>query len=135
MKSINKDSTETHPQFPSGEWEGFYLYSFSKQQHKMSFSLNFQNNKITGAGSDDVGAYSWQGTYDKEAMTCQLIKSYTQHQIFYNGHADENGIWGQWSWNPLMKGGGFHIWPKNNADANEAEAVVEESIEIKTPFY
>ena len=125
---ISNDNTEKHPRFPSGEWEGFYL-NYSSEKHQMFFSLNFRNGHITGAGSDDVGAFSWKGSYDKNALTCQMTKYYPTHEVHYKGHADENGIWGTWTIGYYMKDG-FHIWPKKNEKSEEAEAVVSESVTI-----
>jgi hypothetical protein len=43
--------------------------------------------------------------------------------VYYDGHVDENGIWGTWYIPPFMSGG-FHIWPKKR----EADESVEESV-------
>lgn len=129
----NKDTNETHPLFPSGEWEGFYTYAFGPdaQQHKMSLQIDFKNNLITGSGGDDIGAFSWRGTYDKNALKCSLTKNYGSHTVFYEGSVDENGIWGTWtlSWGH----GGFHIWPKPSAVNDRKEETISESktIQIK----
>lgn len=127
MKSNQKNNTETHPLFPSGEWEGFYVYGANQGQHRMDIVLNFQNNIVEGAGIDDVGAFSWSGQYDTETFRCQMIKTYAGHTVEYDGRVDENGIWGNWRILPWMKGG-FHIWPKNNTEENQAE---EERVEEK----
>lgn len=125
----NDSKTETHPLLPSGEWEGFYVYGHSPGGRKgqMNFTLNFHEQKVEGSGSDEVGGFTWEGVYDLEAMTCKMVKYYTTHEVFYNGHIDENGIWGTWTisdyWN-----GGFHIWPKAG-EAAEKEA--EKKPEVK----
>jgi len=143
MPSKTDNSSEMHPLFPSGEWEGFYLYGRDRDKHRMSFTLNFKNNVITGRGGDDVGSFTWRGAYDVEKMTCQMTKHYSTHEVFYAGHADENGIWGTWSITFEMKGGiwdtplrdmakatmeamskgGFHIWPKGNSRGEAVEEV------------
>ena len=123
MNNLDKKTTqETHPLFPSGEWEGFYTYSFgpSADQHKMAFFLDFQNNLVKGTGSDDVGGFFWEGSYDKESLTCKVIKSYATHTVSYRGHVDENGIWGTWEMAFLK--GGFHIWPKGNEESKQRKA-------------
>lgn len=95
----------------------------------MSFLLHFENGIITGTGSDDVGAFSWRGTYDKEELRCQMTKKYGTHSVFYDGHVDENGIWGTWKLSDFTKGG-FHIWPKKGGEEEEEEEVVaEEEVE------
>lgn len=126
----NESKTETHPLLPSGEWEGFYVYKqlyFGKEKGEMSFTLNFHEQTVEGSGSDEVGGFSWKGVYNLESMTCKMVKYYDTHKVFYNGHIDENGIWGTWEisddWN-----GGFHIWPKPGAAAEREE---EEKPEAK----
>jgi hypothetical protein len=119
--------TEMHPLFPSGDWEGFYNYTYDRasSKSKMEFSLNFKKGKISGNGSDDVGSFSWSGTYDINGLTAQITKQYhDRHSVVYHGNVDENGIWGHW----LMYGykGGFHIWPKKNEEKAAEEEVMKE---------
>jgi hypothetical protein len=120
-------SSETNALFPSGDWEGFYLYSFGQHcsRHMMYFSLEFQNDEVHGTGGDDIGAFQWAGHYDTDKMECHMIKHYATHRVIYDGKVDENGIWGTWTIPPFGKGG-FHIWPKKAGEAFE-----EAAIEIK----
>jgi hypothetical protein len=117
---------EQHPLFPSGPWEGFYLYHGQAEQHRMSCTLSFIGGQVSGTGADNIDFFTWTGTYDKEAMRCSLRKIYPNHVIYYEGHVDENGIWGTWhdgfSWGNK---GGFHLWP-NSAKAEETLAEVNE---------
>ena len=111
----------------------------------MSFILDFKDGIVTGSGGDNVGAFTWRGTYDAEKMLCQMTKRYSTHEVFYAGHVDENGIWGTWSIPIEIKGGiwdtpfreiaiaameefskgGFHIWPKANSMREAVEEVEE----------
>lgn len=118
---------ETHPLFPSGEWEGFYTYEQGPgaQRHKMEFTLNFQNNVVDGNGSDDVGPFSWVGLYDTVALVCKMTKYYAYHTVSYAGNVDENGIWGTWNIRDFTSGW-FHIWPKPGA-----EEQMEEEVNVK----
>ena len=126
MESKKGQSEEMHPLFPSGDWEGFYKYPYAGlQQGKMEFFLNFNAGVVTGGGSDSVGTFTWKGTYDTKALTCQMTKYYTSHTVSYNGHVDENGIWGTWQIRTYNKGG-FHIWPKKDGNEEEEEEAVEE---------
>jgi hypothetical protein len=86
----------------------------------MHFTLTFKDNVVTGSGSDEVGGFSWKGSYSKEQLMCSLTKHYYgQHSVFYNGQVDENGIWGTWQlWGTA---GGFHIWPKARESSEQAE--------------
>lgn len=139
-------NNETHHFLPSGEWEGFYCYSHSPAQHKMSIELNFKNCIISGSGVDDINSFRWNGTYDLEQFKIQMVKKYATHIINYQGDIDENGIWGVWD-NPedisgfadfapnvfqkikAMTKGGFHIWPKtsNSASKEEIREEIKES--------
>ncbi|MBK6949870.1 MAG: hypothetical protein IPH16_18965 [Haliscomenobacter sp.] len=70
---------ETHPLFPSGEWEGFYLYPFGAHQHhqhRMEIWFQFNDGIITGGGSDDINVFIWRGTYDTAALQCAMVKYY-----------------------------------------------------------
>lgn len=122
---------EQHDLFPSGEWEGFYLYGLGpkKVKHLMSFSLSFHNGEVTGSGSDDVGAFIWRGTYDTKELWCQMTKFYRTHPVDYHGAVDSNGIWGQWR--IYTSRGGFHIWPKKQKNGiNEEESeMIERALE------
>jgi len=127
--SSNSES-EQHPMLPSGYWTGFYVYAHSAERHEMMIMLDFMQGNISGDGSDDIGTFTFDGTYNLSSMTCQFIKHYRAHSIDYHGHIDENGIWGKWYFMPgptMSKSdfemlqrlvpnritGGFHIWPSN----------------------
>lgn len=127
MKSQDTKDREMHPQFPSGEWEGFFTYQTNSMGEKspMNFQLEFKKGVVSGSGGDAIGGFSWNGTYSIEEMRTKLTKSYASHQVFYDGHVDENGIWGTWFIPPYVRGG-FHIWPKKGAEkAVEAEKTVK----------
>lgn len=150
---LDPKEKEEHPLLPSGTWVGFYVYAYSKDQHKMNIDLHFNNNQITGRGTDDVGAFSFRGQYDLDKMKCHWTKYYSGHIIEYQGDIDENGIWGTWqlgynnqlemdksSFNRLMQvakphmTGGFHIWPDQmsfiQAAAQEKAKTAQKVIEL-----
>ena len=127
---------ETHPLFPSGDWEGFYTYSMgpSANRYPMSFNLEFQNGKAIGVGADEVGTFSWDGKYDSGLLVCRMTKGYHgQHDVYYDGRVDENGIWGKWKISGYLSGG-FHIWPKNNSEKAVSEEIIEEVRALKLGF-
>lgn len=120
-------SSETHPHFPSGEWEGFYTYPNSNAKDKMGTTLEFSNGKVSGSGSDPIGAFAWSGHYDVKAETCHMTKFYMgKHVVYYDGYADENGIWGSWTISNNWRGK-FHIWPKGRGQFGEEVAAMEEA--------
>lgn len=123
------DNSEKHPLFPSGDWEGFFTYTQGPNafRNKMDIQLFFQENKVTGGGSDEVGSFTWEGQYDTSGLWCNLIKFYATHRVFYQGQVDENGIWGSWEIPPFSRGG-FHIWPKKKGEEDSLE--LEESLSL-----
>jgi hypothetical protein len=117
-------SSEQHPYFPSGDWEGFYNDPRgSVRKGEMNMTLDFSSGRVTGSGSDPIGTYTWSGSYDTKAETCSLKKVYPgSHCVEYTGYADENGIWGKWTIRKYSAGE-FHIWPRKcNAASREEEA-------------
>ncbi len=143
---MNTQKTETHPLLPSGEWEGFYCYHYSPQQHKMSTELMFSHAIVSGSGVDDVAPFTWMGKYSLDTFKIDMYKSYTTHEVFYKGDIDENGIWGNWEIffdvNAYPKEmvayaqqyyqqarqemiGGFHIWPKKLGRGRNARSQSE----------
>lgn len=126
---MQNTETEQHPNLPSGEWEGLYKYPSAMQgmfeEGKMAFVIDFCNGGIIGFGSDQVGGYTWKGRYDTDTEQCWMTKSYTTHDIEYEGNVDKNGIWGFWLTGHDRFKGTFHIWPKGR----EVEAVAEKKKE------
>ncbi len=124
---------EQHKYFPSGIWDGFYLYGSgpASTRHEMYFHLNFSAGQVSGSGSDDVGTFTWSGNYNVKTYAVELVKSYATHRVFYRGMADENGIYGQWSI-PAFTSGGFHLWPRTGQE--EEEEVAEEVAAISLTF-
>lgn len=116
------ETDETHPLFPSGEWEGFYTYATGPgaERFPMSLVLYFRDGAVSGEGVDLIGPFHWRGHYDKENLLCHITKYYLTHAVYYDGHVDENGIWGMWNIGESWRGG-FHIWPKREGQAAEQQ--------------
>lgn len=105
--------------FPSGEWNGFYLEKHRSERGWMHLYLAFVDESIKGEGTDYVGPWTCSGTYDPETNVCVFKKDYLgKHSVTYSGHASENGIVGQWEIACLLSGE-FHIWPRSRTDLNE----------------
>ncbi|MEM9929096.1 MAG: hypothetical protein AAF840_04720 [Bacteroidota bacterium] len=120
---------DPHPLFPSGPWEGFYLYGAGPMstRHEMNFHLDFEDGRVTGSGSDDIGGFTWEGTYDTTTFVCQMVKQYVSHPVHYRGMADESGIYGQWQIPPFSSGG-FHIWPSKGKEEEVGQEVEVEEL-------
>ena len=98
------------PEFPSGEWIGFYNDSGSK--HRQEMHLTFSAGRMLGAGGDDIGEFIIRGSYDTENKEARWTKTYPgSHSVYYKGYRETKGIWGLWEIPPVAKNG-FHIWPR-----------------------
>lgn len=103
--------------FVSGEWSGFYIESHRPQRGWMHLYLTFENGQIHGEGTDYVGPWVIQGTYDENTKNCSWTKKYVgKHSVRYAGKCSENGIQGSWT---IFSSGPFHIWPKSHGHFNE----------------
>ena len=107
---------ELDPRLPSGEWTGFYLENHLSKRGWMHLYLHFENDEISGEGTDYVGPWLIQGNYDLETSTCHWSKQYLKkHRARYEGSLSDSGILGAWSirnWNS----GPFPIWPHKRSD-------------------
>ncbi len=108
---------ESDPRFPSGRWTGFFLDRRVPGKHQMELLLTFGHGNMTGEGRDFVGDFILRGRYSLEDGKCHWHKRYLgQHDIFYQGFNEGQGIWGTWELHPReiygLVQGGFHIWPE-----------------------
>ena len=116
------DGAEEHPDFPSGEWIGYWIEGGSRCRQDLV--LRFRGGALSGSGGDGVGAFTIHGQYDVESREVTWTKRYLgSHDVYYRGFREIKGIWGTWeidSWRS-----GFHIWPRSEGDG-EAIAISEE---------
>jgi hypothetical protein len=128
LRYIEEDS-----RFPSGVWKGFYLQYWMPGRHATDMDLTFEDGRLTGSGSDRVGQFTIDGTYDLATGQCRWVKQYVgRHSIEYSGLNEGRGIWGVWEL-PQLGGllkdrGGFHIWPEGSdvaEESDEAEAALK----------
>ena len=102
--------------------------------------------EITGEGRDWVGPFIVRGLYSVEDGKCHFHKRYVaRHDVYYEGYAEEKGIWGTWELHSRdlygVVRGGFHIWPEGMDDpsvpklSEEADvpAPAEELVEASGP--
>lgn len=120
MRKEKEETTSPEPDFPSGEWVGFYQQFGMK--HRQDLVLTFSQRILAGEGLDGIGPFVVRGHYDPEERTASWIKSYASHTVFYKGYRETKGIWG--TWEVVGMRGGFHIWPRS-----EGEALAEEEAE------
>lgn len=114
--ATEENKFEQDPQLPSGEWSGFYLESHQDRRGWMHLYINFVDGRIEGEGTDYVGPWVIQGSYDLKNKVCQWTKQYQgRHRVEYQGKITRDGIQGRWdirNWN----NGPFHIWPRTRMD-------------------
>jgi hypothetical protein len=117
--------------FASGPWTGYYLYSDPRDLHRMELDLHFEDGRVSGAGADDVGAFSIRGSYESDSQKVWWRKSYLgAHTVSYSGVLDGGRIYGGWELkipDEMHAHGGFKIWPKGRGDgaAKAAAKAVE----------
>jgi hypothetical protein len=127
---------ETDPRFPSGRWIGFFLDKRLPGKHQMELLLTFRQGEMTGDGRDIVGKFLVRGRYGVADGTCYWHKRYLdRHDVFYQGYAEDKGIWGNWELHPkeiygLVKGG-FHIWPDGLADPTQSTLAAEADVPVE----
>lgn len=134
----NPDQVETDERFPSGEWLGFWLqHGFTGRQWMRGVRLTFSAGRVEGAGTDCVGHFTFSGTYDLDTGKCEMVKQYLgQHPVQYRGQNENDGKWLWGVWQIPGDRGGFHLWPKGEADptvqrlAEEIDIPVEEAVPV-----
>lgn len=119
MSNSTRETFETDDRFPSGPWKGFFMQrSIGDAKCQMEMHLSFIKGRVIGTGRDGIGAFSIVGHYDVESGKVGWTKKYARHDVFYQGFAEANSIWGTWDI-PSFDRDGFRIWPKGIADAME----------------
>jgi hypothetical protein len=70
----------------------------------------------------------FRAAFDSTEGECDWTKTYIgAHDVFYRGFREGKGIWGTWE---ILRDarGGFHIWPRSFAAANEEAVSAEEEM-------
>lgn len=91
----------------------------------MDLILEFHDGKMTGEGSDGIGAFIISGAYSAQTGECSWLKQYVgRHGVDYQGFREGKGIWGTW----MVGGGkgGFQIWPLSEGAPAAVAAETEE---------
>ncbi len=128
---VTREETISDPNFPSGEWVGFYREQGSN--HRQEMHLFFSGGRISGSGADDIGTFTISGRYDADSREAWWTKIYPgSHDVFYKGYRELKGIWGLWEI-PPGGGDGFHIWPR--AHGEDATERVSESRPEPVPAF
>ncbi len=132
MRDDMAAGSEADPRFPSGPWTGFFLQYWLSGRQRTDVAMDFSSGTLTGTGTDRVGPYTVDGTYDPVTGQCEWTKQYLgKHRVAYRGVNDGRGIWGVWE--IRLRGGlytdrgGFHLWPAGT-DVSEESARTEQAV-------
>jgi hypothetical protein len=125
MDELKSPNLEIDPRFCSGAWTGFYLQRWRPGRHTMTIDLNFRDRRLEADGVDDIGPFTFSGSYDLQNGKCNWTKQYLgKHQVSYAGINEGQGIWGVWQisalWGLISDRGVFHIWPEGTNPSSEA---------------
>jgi hypothetical protein len=117
----------SNPRFPNGPWTGFFLQYWLPGRNRTEVAMAFENGTLTGAGTDRVGPYTVDGTYNPATGECEWTKQYIgKHTVAYRGVNDGRGIWGVWEIRILgglyQDRGGFHLWPAGTDVSEESDS-------------
>ena len=125
MRSDPENETPD-PDFPSGEWIGFYRESGSR--HRQDMHITFTAGRMSGAGADDIGDFVIRGSYDASTKEVWWTKVYPgSHSVHYKGYREIKGIWGLWEIPPVATDG-FHIWPRSHGDGVRESVAAEQEV-------
>jgi hypothetical protein len=129
--------------YPSGEWVGYYTYQGNERALlPLHLTLQFGGGRIRGAGVDNVGQFTIEGTCDEAGSQVRWLKRYVRkHDVHYEGAYQDGEIRGSWSLNQISQGravslhGEFRLWPlpaKEYSDDEPLPSVLEKEIRRKT---
>jgi hypothetical protein len=125
--------SETDPRFPSGPWTGFWIQSGLGRQ-RMLLSLAFAQGRVIGHGTDIIGRFTLEGTYDLETGRCLMTKQYeAAHRVHYDGVNEGDGLWLWGVWQMQIDRGGFHLWPEGEQDPTRRRLKAEKKLPGSRP--
>jgi len=139
MNEEHSADLERDTRFPSDAWTGFFLQFWFPGRQKMDMELRWSGGEVTGHGTDRVGPFTINGTYDIATGRCEWTKKYLgRHSVAYRGVNDGHGIWGVWEIRQLgglyVDRGGFHIWPEGSnvsEESDRTEKAVMEAMQVE----
>lgn len=92
-------------------WRGAWTYFEIPQLHPMHFQLTRTADRLEGAGTDQVGEFTFTGVPGRENGAWTLTKRYVgQHEVRYEATETDGGLVGRWFLQGVC-GGSFALWP------------------------
>ncbi len=104
---------------------------FPGRQYMRGLQLEFREGRVTGSGSDRIGPFNLTGEYELKTGKVTLLKRYARHRVKYTGQNENDGKWVWGVWTLASDRGGFHLWPKGEADPTVQRTAVEEEIPVE----
>jgi hypothetical protein len=105
----------------SGPWVGFWIQR--RLRGNMGLALSFGNGRITGTGSNLIGAFRLDGDYAADGAV-RFVKTYAWHHVDYKGKWDDQMISGTWKIK-YEGSGAFEIWPESEMHGFEQMFEIE----------
>eukprot|EP00741_Cyanophora_paradoxa_P019130 tig00021126_g18471.t1 len=113
VKGMKSNTKELKMGFCPGPWKGFWRQGGQTGEMELTLSLYFRT--VRAEGSDRVGTFVIRGSYDVDAGTVRMLKTYTGprvfHSLVYEGKMRERKVCGRW-WeeNASSNTGEFELW-------------------------
>lgn len=110
----------------SGPWEGYWIQG--RVRGYMELGLAFDEGRIDGVGTDQIGPFVLSGLYGGESVS--LMKDYATHRVGYEGIWDGTMIAGSWAMTyeeDIFDAGLFEIWPRAESREQTLEELTRES--------
>ena len=100
---------ETDKRYPSGLWIGYWMQGFIFRREQMT--LTFSGGKVTGDGSDSLGAFRISGCYCVDTGAVSLRKTYDKcPDVSHAGETGEFCIYGTRQIDGIQQEGDWRIW-------------------------
>jgi hypothetical protein len=126
--NLQAPPAEADPRFPSGPWSGFWIQDGMGRQ-TMRLTLSFSGGKVSGHGTDIIGRFTFEGTYDLKTGRCLMVKQYeAAHRVQYDGVNEGDGMWLWGVWRMEIGRGGFHLWPEGEEDPTRRRLKAEKEL-------
>lgn len=112
-----------------GRWRGWYAYSDAGLHHPMELGLSQNGERVSGAGSDDIGTFTIKGLCAEDGALSWL-KCYPTHGVDYEGRCQGRFIRGRWRLASAT--GTFCLWPDGSKPGAVEVKSEQEPVAIST---
>jgi hypothetical protein len=107
--------------YPSGHWTGFWEQPGWGKQPMHDLELYFAEGAIEGHGRDCIGAFTFEGTYERDGSVAMTKQYLGRHRVLYHGSYDGEGtVFGRWSIGTFWSGPFALRFPRQKAHVGAA---------------